>query len=318
MAGTPVSLLMLTAAMLDTAQYWTGMMGPNAPILTAFWHLDVGLIVPFDTSREREEPPSWFMSLLLNKPWLKFNGSPSGRCIGLDLSNYIALSLNCSEKHRWICKRKEVNDLFDVYLDQFLSGPLEPMFYTSISNAVTDCLSDSKCTGIVQDYQYFRRTSGINTIIADKETATSYVRRECSFGFYGYNCASDCKKCYGGFQCNSVTGECPERMECIGKFKGELCELGIRNPKCPHNAPWWFYDGHCYYFEKEMKGQHAWANTRCSYYKDSHLVRIDSEKEKKWLGNMLEAESWISLLQRGNKWKWSASGEDIDPSKYSW
>ena len=70
-----------------------------------------------------------------------------------------------------------MNDLFDVYLDQFLSGPLEPTFYTSISNAVTDCLSDSKCTGIVQDYQYFRRTRGINTIIADKETATSYVRR---------------------------------------------------------------------------------------------------------------------------------------------
>ncbi|KAJ7316340.1 hypothetical protein JRQ81_002502 [Phrynocephalus forsythii] len=250
--------------------------------------------------------------------WLKLRGSPSGRCIGLDSVNFTTWRLNCNEEHRWICKRKEVGDLFDVYLDRFLSGPLEPMFYTSISKAAIDCLSDTKCTGIVQDYQYFRRTRGINAIITDKETATAYVRRECAFGFYGYNCASECKECYEGFKCNSVTGECPERMECVGKFKGELCELGIRNPKCPQNAPWWFYDDHCYYFEKEKKGPHAWANVRCSYYKDSHLARIDSENEKKWLGKMLEAESWIGLQQKGITWKWSDNGGDIDRSKYSW
>ncbi|XP_042303454.1 uncharacterized protein LOC121920386 [Sceloporus undulatus] len=250
--------------------------------------------------------------------WLRLSGSQFGRCVSLDSANHTALRLECDKKHKWICKRQELEDLFDVYTDQFLSGPLDPMFYTSLSNAVMDCLSNSNCTGIVQDYQYFRRTTGINTIITYDETATSYVRRECSFGYYGYNCASYCKKCYGGFRCSSVTGQCPERMYCIGRFKGEMCELGIRHPKCPHNAPWWYYDGHCYYFEKEMKGPHAWANLQCSYYKDGKLARIDGAKEKDWLGDMLETESWIGLLKGGSAWKWSGDSNDIDPTKYTW
>ncbi|KAH0629732.1 hypothetical protein JD844_012042 [Phrynosoma platyrhinos] len=249
---------------------------------------------------------------------LKLSGSQFGRCVGLDSANHTALKLECDKKHKWICKRQELADLFDVYTDQFLSGPLDPMFYTSLSNAVIDCLSNSNCTGIVQDYQYFRRTTGINAIVTYDETATSYVRRECSFGYYGYNCASYCKKCYGGFRCSSITGQCPERMYCIGRFKGEMCELGIKHPKCPQNAPWWFYDGHCYYFEKKMKGPHAWANLQCSYYKDGKLARIDSAKEKEWLGDMLETESWIGLLKGGSAWKWSGDSNNIEPSKYTW
>ncbi|XP_062826481.1 uncharacterized protein LOC107983185 isoform X3 [Anolis carolinensis] len=249
---------------------------------------------------------------------LRLAGSPFGRCVGLDSVSHAALRLECDKKHKWICKRKEENDLFDVYTDQFLSGPLEPVFYTTLSSALLDCLKQPNCTGIVQDYQYFRRTKGINIIISYDETATSFVRRECNFGYYGYNCASYCKKCYGGFRCNSVTGQCPERMHCIGRFKGELCEFGIKHPKCPQNAPWWFYDGHCYYFEGKMKGQHAWANLRCSYYKDGKLARIDSEKEKIWLGIMVQTESWIGLMQGGTTWKWSGDSKDIDPSKYSW
>lgn len=49
---------------------------------------------------------------------------------------------------------------------------------------------------------------------------------ECSLGYYGSNCAFPCKKCFGGFRCNSVTGSCPKRLYCHGQFKGELCELG--------------------------------------------------------------------------------------------
>ncbi|XP_061469383.1 uncharacterized protein LOC133378773 [Rhineura floridana] len=250
--------------------------------------------------------------------WLELQESPFGRCVGLNSVNQTALRLDCEEKYKWICKRREVDNLFDVYMDQFLSGPLEPVFYTSLSAAALDCLSDANCTGIVQDYLYYRRTTGVDIIVTYEEIATTYVRRECDFGYYGYNCSSDCKKCYGGFRCNSVTGRCPERMQCIGQFKGELCELGIWNPKCPQNAPWWFYDGHCYYFEKEMKQQHAGASVQCSYYKDGNLVKIDSEKEQKWLSAMLETESWIGLLQEGVTWKWSGGQEDVDKSKYTW
>lgn len=55
---------------------------------------------------------------------------------------------------------------------------------------------------------------------------------------------------------------------------------GIQNPKCPQNTPWWYYNGYCYYFEKELRVPHARAQIRCSYYKDGNLVKIDSEKEK--------------------------------------
>nr|XP_028573720.1 uncharacterized protein LOC114591207 [Podarcis muralis] len=250
--------------------------------------------------------------------WLELKGSPAGRCMGLNSVDQTALRLNCEEKHKFICKRIEVENLFDVYTDHFLSGPLEPHFYTSFSTAALDCLNDASCTGIVKDYRYYRRTRGVDIIVTYDETATAYIRRECNFRFYGYNCASDCKKCYGGFRCNSVNGKCPERMQCIGQFKGELCELGIRNPKCPQNAPWWFYDGHCYYFEKKRKQQYAQASVQCSYYKDVNLVKIDNEKEKKWLNTMMESQSWIGLLQEGSVWKWSDGREAVDPLHYSW
>ncbi|XP_053153370.1 uncharacterized protein LOC128345453 isoform X3 [Hemicordylus capensis] len=250
--------------------------------------------------------------------WMKFNGSTLGSCVGLNLFNKTALRLNCEEKYRWICKKKEVNEIFDVYVDQYLSGPLEPMYYTSLFAAVLDCLSYPNCTGVVQDYNYYRRTTGIDEIYTCDEIATAYIKRECSFGYYGDNCASLCQPCYGGFRCNSVTGKCPERMECVGQFKGELCALGIKNPKCPHNAPWWFFNGHCFYFEKEAKGNHAWASVQCSYYKDGNLVKIDNEKEKEWLGNMLETDSWIGLMQGGSTWKWSGGREDVNVSQYSW
>ncbi|XP_058023851.1 LOW QUALITY PROTEIN: uncharacterized protein LOC131190532 [Ahaetulla prasina] len=171
-------------------------------------------------------------------------------------------------------------DLFDLYTDKFLSGPLDPKFYTTLSTAVLDCLSDANCSGIVQDSRFFRRTRGIDEITASDENVFTYKKRECSLGYYGNNCGFHCKKCHGGFKCNSITGKCPERLYCHGQFKGELCELGLKNPKCPHNAPWWYFDGHCYYFEKEKKGDFAWAEKRCSYYKDSFLVWISNEKEK--------------------------------------
>ncbi|KAM6474000.1 uncharacterized protein PHA67_006597 [Liasis olivaceus] len=211
-----------------------------------------------------------------------------------------------------------VVDLFDLYTDKFMSGPLEPMFYTSLSTAVVDCLSDSNCTGIVQDSRFFRRTRGIDEITASDETIFTYAKRECTFGYYGDNCALRCKKCYGGFRCNSVTGKCPEGLYCIGQFKGEHCELGLINPKCPLNAPWWFYDGHCYYFEKEKKGMYTWADKRCSYYKDAMLVKIDSMKEKEWLGAMLERESWIGLQQQRTTWTWSGGRGNVALAKYAW
>ncbi|KAJ6667987.1 hypothetical protein lerEdw1_016308 [Lerista edwardsae] len=216
-----------------------------------------------------------------------------GRCVGLDLANQTALILNCSEKYKWICKRKEMVDIFDVFVDRFISGPLEPEYYISFSAAVVDCLSDFNCTGIVQDYQYFRRTRGIDEIDTYEEAATAYIKRvysnvgvfvilytECSFGYYGENCASVCDQCYGGLRCNSVTGKCPEKMQCIGAFKGEMCELGIKHPKCPPSGPWWFFDGRCYYFEIGLKVYHPWASERCSYFKDGHLIKIKNEKEK--------------------------------------
>ncbi|XP_060615843.2 secretory phospholipase A2 receptor-like [Anolis sagrei] len=109
--------------------------------------------------------------------WLRLSGSPFGRCVGLASTNHTTLRLDCDKKHKWICKRLETSDLFDVYTDQFLSGPLHTSFYILLSNAVLDCLKEPNCTGIVQDYQYFRRTKGIDTIISYEETATSFVRR---------------------------------------------------------------------------------------------------------------------------------------------
>ncbi|XP_077183101.1 uncharacterized protein LOC143832485 isoform X2 [Paroedura picta] len=249
--------------------------------------------------------------------WLPMTGSPLGRCVGLS-TNKSALRLNCDETYKWICKRKESEESFDIYIDRFLSGPLEPVYYSSISIATVDCLRDPNCTGIVKDYQYFRRTKGIDEINVYEETASSFVKRECSFGYYGENCAFACRKCYGGFRCNSVTGRCPERTMCIGRFKGELCELGIKNPKCPQNTPWWYYNGYCYYFEKKLRVQHARAYIRCTYYKDGNLVKIDSEKEKTWLGTMLETDSWTGLLYEGTTWKWSGSQGNVNISQFSW
>ncbi|XP_026541026.1 uncharacterized protein LOC113423713 [Notechis scutatus] len=224
--------------------------------------------------------------------WLKLEGNPAGRCVGFYPDNNTALKINCSEDHRWICKRKERVDLFDLYTDNFLSGPLDPKIYTTLSIAVVDCLSDSSCTGIVQDSRFFRRTRGIDEITASDENVFTYKKRECSLGYYGNNCSLPCKKCYGGFRCNSITGNCPERLYCHGQFKGELCELGLKNLKCPQNAPWWYYDGHCYYFEKEKKGNYEWAKKRCSFYKDAYLVRISSTKEKE-----IACLSWLFALR---------------------
>ncbi|XP_039207752.1 uncharacterized protein LOC120311809 isoform X3 [Crotalus tigris] len=250
--------------------------------------------------------------------WLKLEGNLSGRCVGFYPVNNTALKIDCSGKHKWICKRKERVDLFDLYTDMFLSGPLDPDIYTGLSTAVVDCLSDSNCTGIVQDSRFFRRTRGIDEIITSDENVFTYKKRECSLGYFGNNCVLPCKKCYGGFRCNSITGNCPERLYCHGQFKGELCELGLKNPKCPHNAPWWFYGKHCYYFEMEKKGNFDWAEKQCSYYKDSYLVRIGDENEKKWLDNMLEKESWIGLRQRKTRWEFVGGGGAVHVSKYTW
>lgn len=70
-----------------------------------------------------------------------------------------------------------VVEIFDVFVDQFISGPLEPEYYISFSSALVDCLSDFNCTGIVQDYQYFRRTRGIDEIATYEEAATAYIKR---------------------------------------------------------------------------------------------------------------------------------------------
>lgn len=70
-----------------------------------------------------------------------------------------------------------VAKIFDVYISRYQSGPLEPTHYTSLSTATLDCLNQRNCTGIVQDYQYYRVTTGIDEIYATDEKATSYVRR---------------------------------------------------------------------------------------------------------------------------------------------
>ncbi|KAF7249347.1 Protein P, partial [Varanus komodoensis] len=43
-----------------------------------------------------------------------------------------------------------------------------------------------------------------------------------------------------------------------------------------------------------------------------------TQQNKKWIGTMMETESWIGLLQAGTSWKWSGGGEHLDPSKYKW
>ncbi|XP_070592843.1 uncharacterized protein [Erythrolamprus reginae] len=68
-------------------------------------------------------------------------------------------------------------DLFDIYTDNYMSGPLDPKIYTILSTAVVECLSDSNCTGIVQDSRFFRRTRGIDDIIASGENVVTYKRR---------------------------------------------------------------------------------------------------------------------------------------------
>lgn len=59
----------------------------------------------------------------------------------------------------------------------FLSGPLDPNIYTTLSIAVVVCLRDSDCTGIVQDSRFFRRTEGIDEIITSDENVFTYKKR---------------------------------------------------------------------------------------------------------------------------------------------
>lgn len=51
---------------------------------------------------------------------------------------------------------------------------------------------------------------------------------DCSFGFYGQDCADTCNHTCSG--CNNVNGQCDRG--CNPGWSGELCEKGIL---CDHN-----------------------------------------------------------------------------------
>ncbi|MEE6504669.1 hypothetical protein FKM82_005288 [Ascaphus truei] len=76
--------------------------------------------------------------------------------------------------------------------------------------------------------------------------------------------------------------------------------------KCPQDPDWWFWNGHCYYVEKEVQKSWSDAKTACNHYKGTGLLIIDSLEEKEWVSNMIKGSSWIGLndMDKDGKWTW--------------
>nr|XP_032657397.1 uncharacterized protein LOC116837252 isoform X2 [Chelonoidis abingdonii] len=114
--------------------------------------------------------------------WLSVTGNPSGRCAGIQPAPRSILKFNCENKYRWLCKKAESPNIFDVFLSQYLSRPFSSQkIYSSLHSAKTDCLYDRNCTGVVKVSQYFRRMAGIDEIhfapFTAPSSAISYVKR---------------------------------------------------------------------------------------------------------------------------------------------
>ncbi|CAM4597481.1 unnamed protein product [Lepidochelys olivacea] len=277
-------------------------------------------VIPSETfwtglnSRQQESIWIWSneKSAAKELDWLSMNGHPSGRCAGIQPAPRSILKFNCENKYRWLCKKAESPHIFDVFLSRYLSRPFSSQkMYNSLHSAKIDCLHDRNCTGVVKVSQYFRRVAGIDEIhfapFSAPSSAISYVKRECSLGYYGENCAGVCLQCPGNFRCNSVTGKCPEKLMCVDKFKGEICESGLTSLKCPQDPTWWYWNGNCYYLEKKETMRWEQALAQCALYKHASLLQIDSAEEKMWVASMLEGGTWIGLSkQQSGAWQWTS------------
>ncbi|CAM4707739.1 unnamed protein product [Lepidochelys kempii] len=277
-------------------------------------------VIPSETfwtglnSRQQESIWIWSneKSAAKELDWLSMNGHPSGRCAGIQPAPRSILKFNCENKYRWLCKKAESPHIFDVFLSRYLSRPFSSQkMYNSLHSAKIDCLHDRNCTGVVKVSQYFRRVAGIDEIhfapFSAPSSAISYVKRECSLGYYGENCAGVCLQCPGNFRCNSVTGKCPEKLMCVDKFKGEICESGLTSLKCPQDPTWWYWNGNCYYLEKKETMLWEQALAQCALYKHASLLQIDSAEEKMWVASMLEGGTWIGLSkQQSGAWQWTS------------
>nr|XP_025043257.1 uncharacterized protein LOC106732388 isoform X5 [Pelodiscus sinensis] len=244
--------------------------------------------------------------------WLSMIGNPSGRCAGIQSEPRSILKLNCENKYRWLCKKAESPHVFDVFLSRYLSRPFSSQkMYNSLHSAKIDCLYDKNCTGVVKVSHYFRRVAGIDEIhfvpFTAPSNAISYVKRECSLGYYGENCARVCLMCPGKFRCNSITGKCPQKLICVDRFKGEICESGLTSLKCPQDPMWWYWNGNCYYIERKETMQWDQALAQCAFYKHASLLQIESAEEKMWVASVLQGGTWIGLSkQQSGAWQWTS------------
>ncbi|XP_019390529.1 PREDICTED: uncharacterized protein LOC109310035 [Crocodylus porosus] len=241
--------------------------------------------------------------------WLPMSGDSAGRCAGMKSTSSSILKLNCEDEHRWLCKKTESPNIFDVFLERYLSGPLSSKkIYDSLHDAKVDCLYDNNCTGVVKVSNYFRRVAGIDEIhfseLAADSDAVTYVKQECSFGYYGENCVHLCPSCRGKFRCNSVMGKCPEKLTCMDQFKGEICESGLTSLKCPQDPIWWYWNGNCYYIERKEMMPWEQGLAQCTFYNNASLAKIDNEEEKMWVASMLEGDAWIGLSRQKDAWNW--------------
>ncbi|XP_019361529.1 PREDICTED: uncharacterized protein LOC109289781 [Gavialis gangeticus] len=246
--------------------------------------------------------------------WLPMSGDSAGRCAGMKSTSSSILKLNCENEHRWLCKKTESTNIFDVFLERYLSGPLSSKkIYDSLHDAKIDCLYDNNCTGVVKVSNYFRRVAGIDEIhfseLAADSDAVTYVKQECSFGYYGENCMRLCPSCRGKFRCNSVMGKCPEKLTCMDQFKGEICESGLTNLKCPQDPIWWYWNGNCYYIERKEMMPWEQGLTQCTFYNNASLAKLDNEEEKMWVASMLEGDAWIGLSRQQGAWNWISGHE---------
>ncbi|XP_048368092.1 uncharacterized protein LOC125441526 [Sphaerodactylus townsendi] len=220
-----------------------------------------------------------------------------------------------------------MSPLADVELPSFkekllisLQDAPSPQRRASLQEAKDACyLQKERCTGVLSLHGAYYLVAGTVLVDSPGSGAILYVKSACSAGFCGDKCQKRCPPiCLSGRTHNPLTGQCDGLLSCTRQFSPS-CLHGLVNSRCPHNPGWWFWDGHCYYVEEHSSESWQGAKAACDAHgKHVGLLTLTSAKEKGWIMNMVQKESWIGLndADKDGTWTW-AEGQDADLSP-SW
>nr|XP_033783553.1 uncharacterized protein LOC117351819 [Geotrypetes seraphini] len=213
-------------------------------------------------------------------------------------------AVGCSQKHPWICKRKE--EAVDIlqYVPYYLveKATLNSSI-PSLQEALRLCRSQrSLCNGILK-HEKTHRTMLASQIFQVKgytgPAMNAYLKSACTPGYYGPECRETCV-CNDPENCNPFTGECVGILQCLLQFVQQKCQRGVLSLKCPRDPGWWYWNATCYYIEAR-NATLSWEEAKgfCSAYNGTDLLQLDSEAEKAWVSSMLNGSVWIDISTLG-------------------